>query len=105
MRKPVRLSTERVLSVAGGKSSQAVLQRTFECLAGGKLNHLGGFDFDLRSGFRVDSDPGLPVADLECSEADELDSLGFLDSGLDAVNDGVQRAFGVGFAGSKGFLY
>jgi hypothetical protein len=99
MKKPGRLAPVGLFSSAEGKSDGGL-----ESFSGDEFDSLRGFDLDLRTRLRIHASAGLAVADLEGAKADELNGLGFFDSGLDAVDHGVDGALGVGLAGIKGFL-
>lgn len=84
---------------SGGKLDGGL--ESFSC---NELHSLRGLDLDLLAGLGIDTCAGFAMADFEGAETDELNALGFFNSGFDAVDYSGYRALGVSFARSEGFL-
>jgi hypothetical protein len=82
------------------------LKTVFEGFAGDEFDGLarGNADFVLIA--RIDSGTRAALDGFERSKADELDDFLFPDARLDAFENGLEGAFGGGFAGlaAEGFL-
>ena len=101
MRKPVLLLQRNGFSRCGGKSLHEVLKG----LASDKFDRLRSFDFYLLPGLGVYPGSSFAGRDFESAESDKLNDLGLFHACLNAINNGVQGALSVSFAGSEGFLY
>jgi len=101
MRKPVLPCSETGFLGAGGKSLHEVLKG----LASDKFDRLRSFDFYLLPGLGVYPGSSFAGRDFESAESDKLNDLGLFHACLNAINNGVQGALSVSFAGSEGFLY
>src|SRR6266446_6582940 len=102
MRKPVRQSAKRVLSIAGGKQVSLnclkSLNFTLKVLAGDKLDRLRFRNADLLKRFRVDAFSRLSFDDLESAKSNELNHLVLLYPDLDRVDHRRNRPFCFGLA-------
>jgi hypothetical protein len=102
MRKPVRQTAKRVLSIAGGKQVSLnclkSLNFTLKVLAGDKLDGLRLRYANFCKGFRVHTQARLSFNDLESAKSDELNHLVFLYPDFDCVDHRRDCPFCLGLA-------
>jgi len=99
MRKPVPPRGRTGLPVGG----ESFLQLAFEIFAGAELHAFGSFDLDAFAGLGIHAHAGFAVDDFERAEADQLHDFAFFEVRFDALDDGVDGAFGIGL-GAVEFL-
>jgi hypothetical protein len=100
MRKPVLRLGQTGFLGAGGNS----LHEVFKGLASDEFDRLRGPNLYLLPSFWVHPSARLAGGDFKGAKSNQLNGLGFLNAGFDAIDDGVHGALSVSFAASEGFL-
>jgi hypothetical protein len=100
MRKPALRLRQTGFLGAGGKSLHEVLKG----FTSNELDRLRRPDLNLLPRFWVHPSARLTGGDFEGAKSDQLNGLGFLNAGFNAVDDGVHGPLSVSFAAAEGFL-